>query len=126
MILTAGIKRNDNILDHKNEIDDDFSLKEKSNIFLCGDVSSSPTVKTAHNAMIEGRQVAQSIIGKITGRKKVIKHRNWTILAVALGRHDGMITTKKNVFRIFFTGFLKWIVEKRVMIEFKYKIRLPI
>ena len=122
-ILSAGITLNE-LTDSK--LNNDLSLKNNKNIFLCGDVAKTGNLSTAHNAMIEGRFVASNIISRVIKTRVIKKKENWKILAVALGENKGLITFgEKNVY-IPFTGFLKWIIEKRILFEFKYRIRLAV
>ena len=126
-INVAGIQANDNFIRSLTDVDDDFRMVKNKNIFFCGDCAKTGTMSTAHNAMIEGRQVAKILSKKIMGKKvKDQVHKDWKILAIALGRYDGLISFGTFPIRLPITGFLKWIREKRVMLEFKHHIRLPI
>ncbi len=124
IIMSAGIKLNELI---KDELCGDLCLENNKNIYLCGDVARSDKLSTAYNAMIEGRDVAKNIISRVTQNKSVKqKNRNWNLLAIALGERKGLITIGEKIIYVPFTGFLKWTIEKRVLFEFKHRIRLPI
>ncbi|MBT3720800.1 FAD-dependent oxidoreductase [archaeon] len=124
IIMSAGIIPNE-ITD--NVLCDDLCLEKNKNIYLCGDVARSGNISTAHNAMIEGRVVAKNIIARMENKKSsVINKRDWKILAIALGKNNGYITFGEKSIYVPFTGLLKEIIEKRVLFEFKHRIRLPI
>lgn len=102
-------------------------IKSNEKIFLAGDCSNLDVLPTAHNAMIQGRLVGKQIINHIrTGKYSKVHPHDWQILAMAFGRYWGTIPVSGYVIHTPFTGFLKWIIEKRIRIEIKYKIKLPV
>jgi NADH dehydrogenase len=126
VIMTAGVRPNDDMLKDQT-LNNNLSLKSNLKVFLCGDVAQSETLSTAHNAMIEGRMVAKEIIASINHVSLPKQEKkDWKILAIALGKHNGLITFGKHAIKLPFINFFKWIIEKRIIFEFKNKIQLPI
>ena len=125
-IYSAGIAPNDDLLG-KHTLTSHLNISKRPNIFLCGDVARSGILSTAHNAMIEGRHVARQIAHHLkTDRYINIAHRNWTTLAIALGKQWGIIPVGPINLYMPFVGLSKKIIEKRVLFEFKNKKRLPV
>ncbi len=103
------------------------ALAAQPNVFLAGDVRKSNQVPTAHNAMLCGEAVAKCIVGKLEGKQVPLDLHNWETLALALGSSYGVLIIKnKYVFRNMFTGIMKWLIEWRVMKEWKNKKLYPI
>lgn len=101
--------------------------KVQNKIFFAGDVINSNLWPTAHNAMLEGDIVARQIFTHTRGRKKHFHSGNWTTLAVALGRKAGFIAVgKKKIIKLKNVNWMKKFIERRIMFEFKRKVRLPI
>lgn len=130
-ILSSGIKPRIDWLDqHAAKPSDYLTIEGSKNIYICGDAAVSGTLPTAHNAMIEGRFVAQQLIARLnqTPLPEKKHHRDWRILAIALGRRDGLITYGDSGMLPlpWLTGVSKWIIEQRVLFEFKTGIPLPI
>ncbi len=127
-ILVSGIKRNDELHDEELTFTDAYKSLECEHILVCWDASSFGLYTTAHNAMIEWRRMGELVADKVMGISKVYKPlKNWPYLALALGPYDGLFTTPKSCIRISrLVGLFKWFIEQRVLIEFKYKIMLPV
>ncbi len=124
-IMTAGVKPNDTML-QRPELDTNLALKANDRIFLAGDAGRSGLLLTAHNAMIEGRAVAASIIKRETKREVKREHKDWRTLAIALGRYNGIITLGKRAPLLPVVGFGKWLIERAVMFEFVHGLEKPI
>lgn len=122
-IFCAGIDQSTPLIKNP-ELNTHLAFTTSKNIFFCGDVAKTKCSATAHNAMIEGEYVASHIARLVNKKGKIAKHENWTTLAVALGPHQGIITTKRRAFALPIVGSMKWFIERRVLFEFKRKIRL--
>ena len=119
ILWCAGIKQESRIISSE--------LAAQPHIFLAGDVRKSTQIPTAHNAMLCGEAVAKCIVGKLKGENIPLNLHNWETLALALGSSYGVLIIKnKFVMRNFLTGIMKWGIERRVMIEWKRKLLLPI
>ncbi len=128
-IIATGMRPNIEPYAEKVELTGTLSAEDNQRVFFAGDVARSNKLPTAHNAMIEGREVGEYVVAAIKGEAFIPKKmRDWNILAIAFNTYDGVITIGSSKgFRLpFITGFGKWLVEKRVLFELKYKIRLPL
>jgi NADH:ubiquinone reductase (H+-translocating) len=123
IIQTAGILAN-NQLCSTNALNEHYHVKPT--IFYCGDACQSNLIPTAHNAMIEGREAATCLLQTINKKEHHHKKHHELPLIIALGKHYGIITWKQWSYGTLFAGFLKWIIHKRVLFEFKSRIRLPL
>ena len=127
-ILSSGIKINDEPYNGSVTFETDYDALESEYIYCAGDVAIHGLYTTAHNAMVEWRHVghlAADHIQWITNTYKPLSNRKE--VAIALWTHDGIITNNERWRYIpFVTGLIKKFVEKRVMLEFKNKIMLPI
>ncbi len=127
-ILVSWITPNDELHDEEITFAQAYKSLESEHILICGDASSFGLYTTAHNAMIEWRRMGNLIADKekkITRKYKPLENRPF--LALALGTHDGIFTTPKHCIRVpWVTWIAKRFVEQRVLIEFKYKIMLPV
>ena len=93
-------------------------------VFLAGDYEHTGLEATAHNAMIEwrrvGDQIADHMYGISTDYPPLFSR---TALAMALGPYDGIMTDGPHgIFLPKLVWLSKWIIEKRVIWEFKLKI----
>ncbi len=97
-------------------------ISSSPQVFFAGDVIRTNQVPTAHNAMLAGDAIAKTIISHLNGSPKVFPLKNWTTLAVALGRNYGLLCFGSKLTVPFpFTGLAKTIIEKRIMYEWKKK-----
>ena len=58
--------------------------------------------------------------------KLPFKHRDWKLLAVVVGKNQGMLVWGNWTIRMPFIDLMKRLVERRIMFEFKKGIMLPI
>ena len=129
-ILSIGVKANCDIVDCEDyTLNNDLSFTHDKNIFICGDTATETgALPTAHNAMLEGRFVAQQLYNRLQGKNTLSVERynkNWKILAIALGTKDGIVThDKKGVFVPKLVGLMKRLIMWRCMFEFKYRVLL--
>jgi hypothetical protein len=95
---------------------------------LCGDVAHHGLVATAHNAMFEGRRMWNHIADQITWvTRDYPALQNRDKLAIALWSQDGIFTNgHKWVYIPYLIWLAKKIIQYRVMVEFKYRIMLPV
>jgi len=124
-ILSAGIKPNDQCLPALSTFPS-LDVKERKRVFVCGDVARCGVAATGHNAMIEGRLVGRNIAASIQGKPLEDLHISSTVLGIALGHYWGTIPLGKTALTTVGTGFLKWLVMKRCLFEFKHRIMLPL
>ncbi len=125
-IVSTWIKLNDHVFEKPILFHENYYSQEYTNVFACWDVAFHWLYTTAHNAMIEWRRV-WDLIANIMQWESVEYHSllNRDKLAIALWSRDGILTNwKKGFYFPWFTGLAKWFIEKRVLIEFKYKILL--
>jgi NADH dehydrogenase FAD-containing subunit len=91
-ILTAGIEPNNEVHDETLTFDF-YRAQESDRILMAGDVAHHGLAATAHNAMIEGRRMADLIADDRLGLDRTYKPiQNRTMLALALGPRDGLFT----------------------------------
>lgn len=104
----------------------DYTPKESDTVFICGDVAVHGLYTTAHNAMMEGRRMGYIVADRIQDTPRHYPPlANRDKLAIALGTRDGIITNgTSGIYFPWFTWLAKKIIEKRVLLEFKYKIML--
>lgn len=130
IILSSGIQpRLECLKTQEVELSPQLCVVKDDSIFMCGDVAKTHLLPTAHNAMIEGRYVADQILVDMGIKKSVppLPNKGANLLAIALGRKDGVLTYGQKMMPFpFFTGLAKWVIEKRVLFEFKYHIQLPL
>lgn len=127
VIYTAGVCPNCEFLGQEYQVKPTLQVKGRSDIYACGDIVTDQYLPTAHNAIISGRFVASQIKRKInkSGPQQKFK-RDWRILAVALGSKDGILTFgSKGIFIPAIIGFMKRIIEKSVIITFRYNLPTP-
>lgn len=127
-ILTAWITADDEAYHPHLTFEGNYTALESDNVYLAWDVAMHWLLPTAHNAFFEWRAAGCCIAKKIQWDTHAYPElHNWTNLAIALGKYDGIMTYKDSwIYLPWFTWFAKWIVEKRVIFEFKHKIMLPI
>lgn len=129
VIVNIGMQPNDTLFGEPFDVSDSLEVRSLDRVYVCGDAARSGTLPTAHNAMLEGRLVGHQVASHIMGTKPPSpRQRHWNVLAIALGAYDGIITLGARwAFRLpYLTGFGKWLIEKRVLFEFKYKRQLPL
>jgi NADH:ubiquinone reductase (H+-translocating) len=123
-LLASGIVPNVLV---RGALQSDLSVKGKKNVFRVGDASDSGLLATGHNAMLQGRHAAKNIKRLVAGQStKPFSEPKVTLLGIALGHHWGVIPLGKSSINSRAVGFLKWLVQKRILFEFKYKVRLPL
>ncbi len=127
-ILSSWIKINDELYCNELSFDLDYAALESGEFFVCWDCALHGLYATAHNAMVEGRHVWDRIADLI--QNKTVIYDDLPIrkeVAIALWARDGIVTNNHRWWYLpYLTGFVKKVVEKRVMAEFTYKILLPL
>jgi NADH dehydrogenase FAD-containing subunit len=128
-ILSSWIKINDEA--HTGELDfeckaGNYCALDSEHIYCAGDVAIDGLHTTAHNAMLEGRRIWHLIADKILDQKNTYPPlEDRTTLGMALWTSDGLIVNeKKSRYIPHILGFMKKIVQWRVLFEFKRKIML--
>jgi len=125
-ILCAGMKPNEELCGNHIELTNLLAVKNNPSIFVCGDCGKSDLIPTAHNAMLEGRAVAEHLIELLAQKKaKIIKNKQPPLI-IALGRYHGILTWGNKGFSFPLSGLVKWIIEKRVLLEYKAMMLLPL
>lgn len=126
-IMTAGITPATIPMDPEIPYDNTLQFSKTAQVFAVGDAAQTTALKTAHNAMIQARQLT-SHINRILDNKPTQpqKSKDWRFIAIALGVTDGVIPLGSYALRGPFVGIGKWLVERRCMLEFKYGIPFPI
>lgn len=127
-IVSAWITLNDELIPDEFTFNQDYKAHQASHIFTCGDVAAHGLYTTAHNAMMEWRRVWDLIADDIKGIKgNYHELLNREILAIALWSKDWIILHWTKWYPIpWFTGFGKWMIEQRVLLEFKRRIMFRI
>lgn len=127
-IISVWVAAEDAAHEQHMTFDASYICKESPCIAIAWDVAMHGLAPTAHNAMIEGRRMWHRLADTLQGTEKTYPPlHNRETLAVALWAHDGVFTYQKRwVYIPYLTGLAKWFIEKRVMLEFKHKILLPI
>ena len=127
-IVSRWITANDTAHRPQLTFENDYQANETDRIYTAWDVAIHGLYTTAHNAMIEWRRIGYLIADKIAWKKrKYSSLTNRDKLAIALWSHDGIFTNwKKGLYIPGLIGLAKWIIEKRVLIEFKRRVMLPI
>ena len=127
-IITAWVTADDSPSRPYLTFENTYTALESENIYVAGDVATHGLLPTAHNAFFEWRRAGDRIADKIQGiDKEYPPLYNRTNLAIALWTKDGIMTFgEKGWYLPRYTSFAKWIVEKRVLFEFKRRIPLPI
>lgn len=127
-ILSSGIKINDESYNGQVTFETSYDSLESDTIYYAGDVALHGLYTTAHNAMIEGRHIGKLVADHIQWiETKKAELENRKEVAIALWPHDGIITNwERWRYFPFITWFAKKVVEKRVILEFKKKILLPL
>jgi len=127
-ILTAWITADDTSHAQRLTFNNTYTALESDKIYLAWDVAMHGLRATAHNAFFEWRAAWCCIARSIQWEENAYPElKNRTNLAIALWTKDGIMTYKDAwIYLPRFTWFAKRIVEKRVLIEFKHKIMLPI
>jgi len=125
----AGIKRDASFMKgFENILEPDGSLKTNKNlqlegypnIFVGGDISGIKEEKIAQNAELHATVIIENI--KRLQDKKPLKDYSSAprIIVISLGDWKGIITYKNFVWTGFIPAMLKMIVEKFVMVKYKY------
>lgn len=127
-IIARGIRVNDESFEPNLSFDMSYQAVDADHIYLCGDVAQHGLIATAHNAMFEGRRVGDLIADQIQWVSRDYPPlTNWDKLAIALWSRDGIITNwTKGIYIPWLVWLAKKIIQYRVLIEFKYKIMLPV
>lgn len=125
-IASRWIQANDELHRPQLTFEKSYQSLETDRIYAVGDVAMHGLYTTAHNAMFEWRRIGYLIADQIQWKTKKYKPlTNRDKLAIALWTHDWIFTNwKKWIYIPKFIGFAKWIIEKRVLIEFKWRIML--
>jgi NADH dehydrogenase FAD-containing subunit len=125
-IASRWIQANDEAHRPHLTFEKDYQSLETDRIYAVGDVAMHGLITTAHNAMFEWRRIGYLIADHIEGLQKTYPPlTNRDKLAIALWTHDGILTNgKKGLYVPGLIGFAKWIIEKRVLIEFKWRVML--
>lgn len=127
-IVARGIRINDETFEPNLSFGRGYQPVDADHIYLCGDVAQHGLIATAHNAMFEGRRMGDLIADQIQWvTRDYPPLTNRDKLAIALWSHDGIITNGyKGIYIPLFVWLAKKIIQYRVLIEFKYKIMLPV
>jgi NADH dehydrogenase FAD-containing subunit len=127
-VASRWIQANDEAHRPHLTFEKDYQALETQRIYAAWDVAIHGLYTTAHNAMFEWRRIGYLIADQIEGNHKSYSPLvNRDKLAIALWTHDGIFTNwTKGLFVPYFIGIAKWIIEKRVIIEFKWRVMLPI
>lgn len=126
-IMASGIKVNDEEYAPELTFNNDYTSIESDHIMMCGDIAVHGLYTTAHNAFIEWRRVGTLIADKLQWITKTYPPlQNFDQLAIALWRYDGiMVLGKQYLYLPLIVGFLKRMIEKKILFEFTHKIMLP-
>lgn len=123
-IFTAGVKPNLDLIDQTL-----LDSQQDNSIFLAGDAYPAG-LPTAHNAITQGRVVARQVIGKLTDEPQPSSARahDWRILMIAFGRWHGMLTIgdRFGINLPWIVGLSKLVVEKVVLLSFRWGVKLPL
>lgn len=128
-IVSRGIRVNDKSFAPHLTFTNSYLAEQHDHIYLAGDVAAHGLIATAHNAMFEGRRMGHLIADRIQNKqnKSYPPLANRDKLAIALGTYDGILTNgKKWIYIPFLVWVAKRLIERRVLIEYKRKIMLPI
>lgn len=104
-----------------------YTANENDRIYDCGDVAIHGLLTTAHNAYVEWQRVGSLIADRIQNISRSYPPlQNYSKLAVALGRWDGIMVINNWWFYMpLITWMFKRAVEKKILFEFRNKILLP-
>ena len=128
VILCTGITPNsefvdDYFLDGKNFIivNEYLQMYGREKVFACGDVASISEEKTAQNAERHASVVIKNILALEENNLPIKYNSKKSPIIISLGKDYGIFEYKNLVLKGIIPAFLKWLVEKEIML--KYVIR---
>ena len=110
------------ILDEKNhvKVNSFLQIEGHGNIFAAGDITAIHEEKLAQNAEKQGRIVARNIINLEKGRNLKEYELNPRVMAISLGKWDGILAYKNMAVTGIIPGILKTLIEFRTMFRYKF------
>jgi len=126
--LCTGIKPNSKLieknfpkkLDIKKQIivNKYLQLENHKNIFAAGDINNTPTEKTAQNAILQAKVTAQNILNLSKNKQLKAYKPKTTIIAISLGRWNGIIEFPQFIITGIIAGLIKQIVEFKERLKY--------
>jgi NADH dehydrogenase FAD-containing subunit len=90
-------------------------------IFVGGDINNVDVEKTAHNAKIQGKNIAKNIHNIHQHKPLKTYKKPHRLLVIGLGDWRGIIYMNRVIVGLMIPGIIKWLVEKLTMIQLKMR-----
>ena len=130
VFFCTGITPNSRFLKNKLEllnekrfisVNNFLQLSERDNIFVVGDVNNIKIEKTAQNARKQAKLTVRNIKRMEEGKNLIPYSKRKTIMVISLGKYNGIVEIRRHSFSGFFAGILKSLIQKQIMLAFKWK-----
>ena len=100
-------------------VDECLRVRGEKRIFSAGDVTAIEEEKTAQNAEKHAKIIVRNIIAIERGEDLIEYRPKKRFMVISLGKYDGVLEYRNFVLRGKIPAFLKWAIEKRVMLRYR-------
>lgn len=127
VFFTVGIKPNTTFMQgdfskfvpRGIEVNEYLQIPGMENIFVAGDVSNIVEEKTAQNAELHGKIVANNILATLKGKKMKRYTSKRRLMVISLGKYKGIVEKDGFVMTGLAPALMKATIEKMVMFTFR-------
>ena len=98
-------------------VNEHMQVKGNKNIFAVGDVNDCAVEKTAQNAERQAKIIVYNLRALESGGELKKYSAKKTALVISLGKYNGIFERGNFVFSGLLPAFMKWFIEKWVMMK---------